>query len=486
MAQLAKANRIMQAVEALKALDRDLALSLLNTELRLGPAIGDSWLGVSRLSRQIGELDICVEASRRYALTVPFSLERKLYYWGELANAGRSELALEEFGSLPVGQQNLPVLLHFMGTIAGERGNFLEAEDYYRRALAASPLLFQTWFALAMLKTFSKGDADLVAMERMLPSARSAAPDLYARFLYGLAKAYRDCGEHDRAFAYYEEGAAIRSGQVRFDGERLSLFADQLIRDFSIAKMSELLPSSDHSKRVVFVNGLPRSGSTLIEQILTSHSLVSDGGEVNLIRSAFIPTGDYSFNGALAYQQRTRSKDPWQNLADHYHRMIKMRFGESGRIVDKTLGQSHLMGLLLHILPNAKIIWVRRAPQDAALSCFQTFFSAPIPWSWSFENIGQYFNIEDRLFNHWTEQFPDRILAVPYEELVSEPKNWIPQMLAHAGLSDEPQVYQSHLNKRSVRTASVQQVRRPISTDRVGSARDHDAYLTQFWAAYRK
>lgn len=479
-------NRVMLAVEALKASDRNMAVRLLHRELQLGAPSGDGWLGVSKLARQIGELDISVEASRRYALTDASSLDRQLYYWGELANVGRSELALEHIGRLSIGQKNSPILLHFLGTISGEQGNFVEAEDFYRRALAASPHLVQTWFALAMVKTFSQNDPDLVAMERQRPLAKTAGPELNARFLYGLAKAYRDCGEHDHAFALYHEAAQIRSIQQPFDGERLSRFADYLIRDFSSEGMAKLQPSKDHSNRVIFVNGLPRSGSTLIEQILTSHSYVSDGGEVNLVRAAFLPTGDYSFSGALAYQQRANTTDPWSELADHYHRMISMRFGENGRIVDKTLSQSHFMGLLLHALPNARVLWVRRAPQDAALSCFQTFFSANIPWSWSFENIGRYFAIEDRLFEHWTALFPDRILVVPYEELVSEPKTWIPRMLAHADLPEEPQVYQSHLNKRSVRTASVQQVRRPISTARIGSARDHEAQLAPFWKAYRQ
>jgi tetratricopeptide (TPR) repeat protein len=479
-------NRVMQAVEALKALDRNMAVSLLHTELRLGAPSGDGWLGVSKLARQIGELDISVEASRRYALTDTTSLDRQLYYWGELANVGRSELALEHIGRLPIGQKNSPILLHFLGTISGEQGDFVAAEDFYRRALAVAPHLLQTWFALAMVKTFSENDPDLVAMERQRPQASGYGGELNARFLYGLAKAYRDCGEHHRAFAVYHEGALLRSGQQPFDGERLSLFADHLINDFSLEGMAKLQPSNDSSNRVVFVNGLPRSGSTLIEQILTSHSCVSDGGEVNLIRAAFLPTGDYSFGGALAYQRRAKSTDPWKELSDHYHRMISMRFGEHGRVVDKTLSQSQFMGLVLHALPKARIIWVRRAPQDAALSCFQTFFSSNIPWSWSFGNIGKYFAVEDRLFNHWTALFPERILVVPYEELVSEPEKWIPHMLVHAGLPEEPQVYQSHLNKRSVRTASVQQVRRPISTSRIGSARDHEAHLAPFWKAYRQ
>jgi tetratricopeptide (TPR) repeat protein len=485
MSNLNQKSPILQALDALNDLDRDLAIDLLQNELRNGSEEGNRWQSVNRLASQIGEIDIALEAARRFSLTPPVSLERKLFYWGELSNFGQAERAMEEISQLSVNTRNHPIMLHFLGTIAGERGDFVESERLYRQALNASPFLLQTWFALAMIKPFVPGDPDLEAMERLRKSASRGNSALYSRLLYGLAKAYHDCGDADRAFALYSEGAQIRSAEQSFNAIDLSQYADNLIRDFSPNRMNKLLPSSDLSNRVVFVNGLPRSGSTLVEQILTSHSQVSDGGEVNLLRSALIPTGDFSFEGALAYQSRANLYDPWTTLAGHYDRMIKMRFGEHGRVVDKTLGQSQLMGLLLHALPKARVIWVRRAPEDAALSCFRTFFSSPVTWSLSLENIGQYFAIEDRLFQHWIAHFPDRILEVPYEQFVSDPKSWIPKILMHAGLPEEPQIYEFHKNKRSVRTASVQQVRQPISTDRIGASSMYSAYLDKFRAAYQ-
>ena len=143
------------------------------------------------------------------------------------------------------------------------------------------------------------------------------------------------------------------------------------------------------------------------------------------------------------------------------------------------------MGLLLHSLPDAKIVWLRRNAEDAAISCFRTFFTEPIPWSWSLADIGAYFRIEDRLHAHWSSLFPDRILTVPYEELVGDPEAWIRRILAHVGLEEEPGVFQPHQTKRSVMTASVQQVRAPISTRRVGAAEAYERYMSAFRAAYR-
>jgi len=478
-------SRILLAIDALRRFDRGAAAALLADELRHGPATGERWRSAGKLALTIGEIDIAVECARRYSRTTPMTLPRLLHYWSELASSGRLDEALAEAMRLPPATRDDPNVLHFLGTTAGERGDFVAAEEHYRRALTRAPTLFQTWFALAMIKTFTPDDPDLAAMERLRSQAARAEPAIQARFLYGLAKAWSDCGEYDRSFALYDEGAALCRQEQPFNAAALSGFADRLIAQMTPESLARLTPSSERTSRALFVNGLPRSGTTLVEQILASHSMVSDGDELNLLRAALIPTGDYSFAGALAYQQRGAARpDPWGDLARDYHRMIAMRFGTKGRIVDKTLSQSHYMGLLLHALPGAKVVWMRRNPADTALSCYRSFFTAPIGWSWSLETIAQFFRIEDRLYRHWSALFPDRILTVHYEDLVRDPKRRIAGILAHFGLPDEPQVRDFHKTRRSVRTASVQQVRAPISTNRVGAAEAYGRHLDAFRRVY--
>jgi len=478
-------SRILLAIDALKRFDRAGAAALLADDLHHGPSSGERWRSAGKLAGTIGEIDIAVEAARRYSRTAPMTVRRLLHYWSELASYGRLEEALSEVGRLPPAAQNDPNVLHFLGTTSGERGEFGAAEEYYRRALKGAPDLLQTWFALAMIKTFTPDDPDFAAMERLRSQAARAEPAVRARFLYGLAKAWSDCGEYDRSFALYDEGAALCRQEQPFDATALSAFADRLITQMTPDALGTLAPSGEQASRVLFVNGLPRSGTTLVEQILASHSMVSDGDELNLLRAALIPTGDYSFAGALAYQQRGAAQpDPWGDLARDYHRMIAMRFGTEGRIVDKTLSQSHFMGLLLHALPGAKVVWMRRNPADTALSCYRSFFTAPISWSWSLETIAQFFRIEDRLYRHWSAMFPDRILTVRYEDLVREPEPWITSILTHFGLPNEPQVRDFHKTRRSVRTASVQQVRAPISTSRVGAAEAYGRHLNAFRRIY--
>lgn len=479
-------SRILQAVDALRTGDRDAAVALLDAELREGPASGARWKSVSKLAANIGEIEISLEAARRYAAASPPTLEGLLYHWGELTAAGRTEIALAELARLPGARRRHPSILHFEGTVAGQTGDFVRAEACYREAIAQTPQVPQTWFGLAMIKTFAPGDPDLEAMERLRPSmTRAADPSIVARFLYGLAKAWHDCGDHDRAFALYSEGAALRRREEHFDPAVLTSFADALIRDFTPDAIARLRPSGASERRVVFVNGLPRSGTTLVEQILASHSEIEDGAEINLFRAALIPTIDYSFAGAMRYQDRVASPDPWGDVGRAYFRMLEMRFRTRRCVIDKTLSQSHLMGLLLHTLPEARVIWMRRDPEDTALSCFRNYFTSAVPWSWSLDHIGHFFRIEDQLFEHWTRMFPDRILTVPYESLARDPAEWVPRILAHARLPEEPQVFRFYETKRSVRTASVAQVRAPITTGRIGLSGGYSKHLERFRAAYR-
>lgn len=476
-------SRILQAIEALKQGEREEASALLAQELATGPASGAGWAKVTQLLQQIGEVEMAIEASRRASRTQPPSLDRLLAHCGILAGYGRSAEALDEIGRLTDEARAHPAVLHFLGTIASERGEFEAAQDYFRRALKLNDAAPQTWFALAMGKTFTPGDPDLEAMERLRPGLDRADPLTRARFHYALGKAYDDLGDVERAFEDYDRGAALRRKEIRYSPEAFQARAEKLIADFSPQGTAKLVRSGAGDSPQLFINGLPRSGTTLVEQILASHSAVADGGEVNFFRSALIPTVDYSFDGALRYQAR-RHDDPWGAVAADYRRMMAMRFGDRGLMVDKTLNQSTMMGLLLHSLPGARVIWMRRRPEDVALSCYRSFFTAPLPWAWSLADIGEHFRVEDQLFAHWSALHADRILVVPYEEMARDPQSWIPRILDHVGLPVEPQVFEPHKTRRGVRTASVRQVRKPIGTDRIGTAERFASQLEPFRRTY--
>jgi hypothetical protein len=352
--------------------------------------------------------------------------------------------------------------------------------------IVLSPQTGRYWLDLALVHKFVPG-VELARIEALAPEMRRTRGDSQAAFFYAVGKARHDCGDYDGAFAAYSEGAARM--RAPFDAAAMERFVRDMLRDFTPENLARLAPSGCDSDRAIFVVGLPRSGTTLVEQILASHSAVEDGEEVNLFCNALIPAGDFSLQGGLDYQRRAAETDPWGEIARDYLAMLDQRFGpragRGGRIVDKTLNHSRLMGFILHALPAAKVIWLRRNPEDAAISCFRSYFATgTIPWSCSLADIAWHFRLEDAIHAHWKRIFPDRILTVPYEALATDPQPWITRILAHAGLEIESAPFTPHLRKRSVLTASVAQVREPISAGSVGAAEKYRTHLQTFRDAY--
>jgi len=234
--------------------------------------------------------------------------------------------------------------------------------------------------------------------------------------------------------------------------------------------------------RPIIVTGLPRSGTTLVEQILTSHSQVADGAEIGLMAQVAVAAGGTSGTAVGAY---LKAGGQVERLAGLFLHLLEERFGPGGRVIDKTVDNSRFLGLIAAILPEAPLIWMRRDPLDAAWSCFRTFFIHGVGWSCDLADIAEHFALEDRLVDFWQERLGDRLLVVPYPALVEAPENWTRRILAHCNLPEEEQVHRFHETERVVATASALQVRRPINRSGIGVAKPYREHLQPFVDAYR-
>jgi len=486
MTESIKAPRPVQAVNLLRTGHRQEAIDLLRAEMAEGPAAGERYRSIAMLAGRIGEVDMMLEASRRFARTQPEDLGRLLQYWGDLAANGQSAAARAAAEQWEAHNRPNPWVDHALGTMASAEGDFDKARERYRSALATGGDAAQNWFALAMITTFRDG-ADIDAMRAAQQRISQSDTQARARLHYAVAKGLHDLSDFDGAWAAYRAGAKLRSGSEPYSGQQLENLVASLIADFDAAQMGDLRAPAFQDVDVVMVNGLPRSGSTLIEQILTRHSQVPDGGESNLFRAASLPTVNFSLKGARAYQERHGEEaDPWGLVAQTYARIMRERFPQTGTLVDKTLLQSHLMGLILHALPQVPIVWMRRDPLGNAVSCFRTYFTTRMAWSWSPEDIAHFFRQEDALFAHWTDLAGDRILVVPYEGVVDQPRLWIEKIAAHCNLPFEPAMLESHLGERSISTASVSQVRQPINRAGIGVHRHYPQFVDRFESSYRR
>lgn len=494
-------------VAACQHLDRRKAAEILWENLKDGPSGDARWRDVAQMSMQIGEISLAIEALRRLTASASIDLDTIMFAGLMLMSLGRYNDALELVHRVAESERSHPALLHFQTVIATHQGKLEEAETFARQAIAVSPAPVQ-WLSLSLAKTFSPGDPDIVAMEALLPRVMRAPPNIRAQLFYSLGKAYDDVRDYERALQAYTEGAALmRTISNPPNSANWNRFVDHLIDGFTKENVSTLTPSQADEDRVLFVTGFPRSGTTLVEHILASHSQICDGAELNLIPTALMPAGhinheigalkssseaddylnmgDFLFSDASAYQMRTKSSDPWGDLGRDYLKMVSERFGPKGKVIDKTLNLGSFMGLLLHSLPKAKVFWLRRRPEDCALSVFRLCTHVgTLPWSYSFSDIAAFFKAEDRLFEHWTAMFPDRILPVQYETLVSDKENEIRRIFAFANMDVEPQVFEPHKSTRAVSTASMTQVRKPISAARIGAAEAYGPFMEEFRRAY--
>jgi tetratricopeptide (TPR) repeat protein len=470
-----------QALDALKLGDRRRAASLIAQQIRHGNTSTRNLAVVAQQADYLGEIELAIEATR--LAVMPGSIDSLIDYWGRLAGYGREAEALAEVERQPEAVREHPAVLHFRGSVANQLGRFEEAQALFRRALAKAPGAMATWFALAMVKTFAPGDPDIAAMERLEPQP-GGAPEMRATLHYALGKAAEDCGEVDRAFAWYAKGAALMRQQRPFDVARYRAVADKVVAEFTAASLARLRRSRLESQRSLFVTGLPRSGTTLTEQLLIGHSMVTGGAEVDLFRAALIPLLGNGIADALGYERRAGSEDPWGDIGRDYGRLVDQRFRSPGLVIDKSLAQSLMIGPMLHAMPEARIAWLRRTPDDVALSCFRTYFSRGLPWTWSLTDIADFMKAEDRLFEHWRSVFGERILVVPYEELVREPAAWAERLQTHFALPFEAGLEAASREGRAVGTASVGQVGQPISTARIGQAAAFAEHLKPFRDRY--
>jgi tetratricopeptide (TPR) repeat protein len=483
------AQAVNLAVQAFQARDRDACAALLARAIRSDPPLGAKWGAVSRMAATIGEATLALIAARRHLAAVP-TAETQLAYAQLLQQTGRTAEGRDQAAALVRQRPNDPAALHFLATAQVQLGKAEEAEAILRRIMALPSVAFgaeNAWHVLADMKTFAEADPDVAAMEALLARIGTGAERRESRIvlLYALGKAYDDQGRIDDAFAAFDEAARLQKATSDYDADLADRFVDAVVGGWDREFMARLPASDSASDRPIFVLGLPRSGTTLVEQILVSHSEVTDGAEANLFRPAAMAVGGYTPDEMLASLPGPNGAALPSRVARAYLHLLDERFGKTGRVVDKTLNQTRMLGLIHQCLPQAKFVWLRRHPAGIAWSCFRTRFAKGVDWTRSLTDIGRHFRGEDRLWAHWTAVLPpETLLTVPYEELVAEPDLWMRRILDHVGLPWEDQVRDFHKTDRAVTTASFAQVRKPLYSKSATAWKRYEEKLAPFFAAY--
>jgi tetratricopeptide (TPR) repeat protein len=447
--------------------------------------MGRQWRALAQIVADNGEMGVAREAIELYfeSFGEDTAAQQQAQYQkaGLFAQMGAWEDARTALQAVPPNLPDPASHAHSRGTAALYLGDTEEAREQLELAIWLQPRSGATWMSLATLVDFARESelADRIfANERAM---ENAAPNERAIYYYALGKAHADCGEHSRAFAAFANGASQLKPTMAYSRDRDHLMAREAVNGYDADRIAALSRrQSEPTGRTIFVTGLPRSGTTLVEQILTSHSAVSDGGEINRLSLLVKDIRGLSYPDVVRYVDEVGPSSA-ARLWEHW---ISERFPAPGRIVEKTINNTRLLGLAAALLPEAPLIWLRRDPLDCAWSCFRTFFGPSIRWSCDLQDIAFHFRLEDQLLLQWQDILGDRLLVVPYESLVTESERWIRRILSHCGLAEEPQAFAPHENRRAVTTSSVMQVRRPISREAIGSAEPYRPFLERFTADY--
>ena len=362
-----------------------------------------------------------------------------------------------------------------LGSVLEELGRIDEARAAFEAAVALEPRNVRFRYALISGRRAVAGDPHLAALEDWARDIDAFAEDQQILLRFALAKALAETGREDEAFRHLLAGNAQKHRQIRYD-EPATLATLARIAPVFTSELMQMKRGAGHpSTAPVFIIGMPRSGSTLVEQILASHPRVFGGGERHDFSDAL--TGIAAGPGAAAFPELVRDLDGGElrRLGGAYVERIGTA---AERVTDKMLANFCLAGLIHLALPNARLIHTRRDPVDTCLSCFAQLFGAQQPFTYDLGELGRYYRAYLGLMEHWGRVLPEGVmLDVQYEELVADFEPQARRILAHCGLDWDPACLSFYRTERVVRTASVTQVRQPIYRSSVGRWRPGDEVL---------
>ena len=449
-------------------------------------SLGDKGLfSAARAAKMIGEYSVAERAISRFIDLSPREPARVIHGCALLAECGRVEVAEKYLTNILNKKTSNISVLHLAGTLYQQLGQLDLSESYLRSALEGSG--FQsapTWLTLSAQVNFSSDEtlfSRMIACERSFIALRNASG---APYFYALGKALCDRGEEDVAFDKFSIGAGLIRKERAFKAEVEKEYADRVIANFPVGEKLTACARRYIGQSPVFIVGLPRSGTTLLEKIFSGHSSMSGGGEfggVGLATAHLGKTVDIDAN-KLSEVDACNGLGGVQEI---YERIARERFGESSGIVDKSINNIFCLGLIASIFPESPIVLLKRNARDIAWSCYRTCFSQGMLWSNSMEDIALHFNVYDSLIRHWKRVLGERLVEVEYEELVVNPEVEVPRILDKCGLPYEGGLLDFYRNKSVEATSSAVQVRSPIYTSSVSASEPVAHKMSGFVNVYK-
>lgn len=466
------------ALKAQKKLDA--ALALANQTLQFFPTSGEAMciaanIHIDRKSyeaaRRLVDQSLAMNPDSPQAVVAAGRLQFEIQQPHKAIETLRRAVALD---GKHADAQNL------LGCALREIGEFDEAVRAFEKCVALDPANFGAYANIAETKAFqSKDDRHLKAMLALAAAEDKQSEEQRMQLHFAIGKALDDLNEFDDAFEHISKACRIKRSQSSYsEADTLGLF-ERIQTLFTSEIVNKFDGGGNPTQLPIFVFGMPRSGTTLIEQILASHPIVKGAGEVRDVHDALVDLRNH-VSGHRPYPEMLLDGDA-ADIAYFGHSVAKRlaaHWPQSLRVTDKMPSNFFFLGLLRLAMPNAKFIHARRNPADTCLSCYSKLFAGEINFTYDLGELGRYYAAYDRLMQHWRQILPaGSFLDVDYESLVADVEGQTRRILDYCGLTWDPAVLEFHSNDRPIKTASALQIRQPIYGSSVERWRNYEKHL---------
>ena len=464
-----------EVYRGIKRLDE--AANSYTTALALAPDVADIHYRLGSVLLEYGDAKSALGRLREAARLSPDDVDILCELGRCLEALGRSDEALGTFrDALAVSPDN--AVVHFnIGLAQQNAGRFAEAIASHRRAIAADPDLAEASCSLALIPEYQASDAEIDEMAARAGAKKTPA-DRRMRLHFARGRIFARRGETDRPAAHYHKGNDMKAALEPFNAAGHEAYTDRLIATFSHEFFADRKDFGDESDLPVFIVGMPRSGSTLVEQILSSHGRVASAGEHQAIRLMVRGLSKRS-GGSTPFPECVPPLDSTAiaGLAAEYLASLPQPETPAARVTDKMLGNFLRLGLIAPMFPNARVIHCRRSALDTATSCYTTLFANGLRFTYSMDSMIAAWRDYERLMAHWRDVLPLPILDVQYEDMVADQEGVSRRIVEFCGLDWDPRCLKFHEREGAVRTASFWQVRQPVYTSSVERWRRYEAHI---------
>ncbi|MBZ9858938.1 tetratricopeptide repeat-containing sulfotransferase family protein [Mesorhizobium sp. CA12] len=412
--------------------------------------------------KQLGKFDAAEEIYRGTIGRNPFHVRARIGLAETMQEAGRLDESIKLFSEALSIRPKDAELLYGLGVAMMEKGKLDEAADRARQALAIAPNMAKAWLLLTQVKRQTERDKELAGME----AEHAKAPQgslARMQLSFGLGKVNDDLKDYGRAFDYFAEGNAIRRSVIDYDPARTRGEFEAMKTAFDAAFFEKHMPSGISDDTPIFVVGMPRSGTTLVEQIIASHPQVFGAGELNILKTAVGKQFPMSMPGGFPAGIADMPDKAFAEAGQAYLDMLHSRYPGYRHVTDKMPGNFLLVGFLHMMLPKAKIVHCARDAAATCLSIFKVHFRGDSHrYGYDLGELADFHNLYTDIMAHWHKVLPGVVHDVRYEDFVADQEGQSRALMAYLGLPWDDKVLSFHETDRPVRTASAAQVRQPM------------------------